>query len=347
MKTPHLPRHPAKKPLREDRGLHAGNPEGLSHRWAIVLAGGDGVRLRILTRLICGDDRPKQFCPLLSDCTLLEQARQRAERSIPAQQILFALTKAHQDHYLRDLGHRLCHRIVQPSNKGTAPPILYSLLQIAHADPDATVAVLPCDHYYSDESHFTKTLESAFQVASKQPHSVVLLGAQPDSAEVEYGWIDVNAGTPEQMLQVRGFHEKPDVHVAQRLFQNGALWNTFVMVGRVGAFLRMATAAVPNLLQMLRSTTRGLHIERETRIPDSLYDRVSPVDFSRHILSPASQQLIALRLGEMQWHDLGSPGRVVSTLLARNVELPAWAERWLAAKIPVGGCAPLSESAVA
>ncbi len=31
--------------------------------WGVILAGGDGERLRPLTRLIAGDDRPKQFCP--------------------------------------------------------------------------------------------------------------------------------------------------------------------------------------------------------------------------------------------------------------------------------------------
>lgn len=34
-------------------------------RWAVILAGGEGVRLRSLTRLVSGDDTPKKFCPLL------------------------------------------------------------------------------------------------------------------------------------------------------------------------------------------------------------------------------------------------------------------------------------------
>jgi len=33
-------------------------------RWGIVLAGGDGTRLQSLVKLICGEERPKQFCPL-------------------------------------------------------------------------------------------------------------------------------------------------------------------------------------------------------------------------------------------------------------------------------------------
>jgi hypothetical protein len=36
------------------------------HHWGLViLAGGDGERLRSLTGLVSGDDRPKQFCSLM------------------------------------------------------------------------------------------------------------------------------------------------------------------------------------------------------------------------------------------------------------------------------------------
>jgi mannose-1-phosphate guanylyltransferase len=312
-----------------------------------MLAGGDGVRLRSLTRLIFGDDRPKQFCPLLGEGTLLANAWERAERSIRAEQILVAVTKAHQDYYLGDLAHRLCHRIVQPSNRGTAPAIVYSLLRIARADPDAIVAILPCDHYYSNERLFTLALESAFEIAELRSKSIVLLGAQPNAPEVEYGWIEVGATIDGSLSYVRGFHEKPSLPVAESLLNSGGLWNTFVMVGSVEAFLEMARTAVPGLVEVLELATRGSQRNGETRISDSLYDWVSPTDFSRQILSPAARRLVALRLENIEWHDLGDPDRVLSTLLARNTELPSWARRWHAAKIAAGGSAPRSQSAVA
>jgi mannose-1-phosphate guanylyltransferase len=40
-------------------------------RWAIILAGGDRNRLQDLTRFISGDDRPKQFCPIIDNDTRL------------------------------------------------------------------------------------------------------------------------------------------------------------------------------------------------------------------------------------------------------------------------------------
>jgi hypothetical protein len=50
----------------------------MSGHAAIVLAGGDGTRLAALTRRLAGDDRPKQFCRLIGDETLLEQTHRRA-----------------------------------------------------------------------------------------------------------------------------------------------------------------------------------------------------------------------------------------------------------------------------
>ena len=40
---------------------------------AIILAGGEGRRLLSLTRQLSGDDRPKQFCAVLGDETLLSR----------------------------------------------------------------------------------------------------------------------------------------------------------------------------------------------------------------------------------------------------------------------------------
>lgn len=308
-------------------------------RWGVVLAGGDGVRLRALTRLICGDDRPKQFCPLLGEGTLLEQKRRRAEQTIPTEQLLFAVTRAHQDYYLGDLGDQPFQRIVQPGNRGTAPAILYSLLHIARMERDGLVAILPSDHSYSPEASFTATLESAFEIAQARPQSVVLLGARPKAPEVEYGWIELGGaacGSHAEIFHVTGFHEKPSLRVAEHLLSRGSLWNTFVMVGHVHAFVELAREFAPHLLEAFESEPMPPPLGGEVRIADRLYDRIAPMDFSRQILSPGASRLVTLPLGSVEWNDLGDPDRVFSTLLAMDARLPSWAVRWRKATRPQG-----------
>ena len=300
-------------------------------RWSVVLAGGDGVRLRALTRFICGDDRPKQFCPLLGERTLLEQTRRRAEQTIPPEQTLFAVTRAHQDYYLGDLGDQPSQRVVQPCNKGTAPGILYSLLHIARMDRNGLVAILPSDHYYSPEASFTATLESAFEIAQARPQSVVLLGARPKGPEVDYGWIELGetaCGSHAEIFHVAGFHEKPSLRVAEHLLSKGCLWNTFVMVGHVHAFMELAWQFAPHILEVVGSESMLPPLGGEARIADGLYDRIAPTDFSRQILSPGASRLVTLPLGVVEWNDLGDSDRVFSTLLALDTRLPHWAVRW-------------------
>jgi len=311
------------------RGRGAREAISRERRWCVVLAGGDGARLRGLTRFAFGDDRPKQFCPLLGKDTLLQEARQRAERSISPDHILYSLTRTHQNYYLRDLGDRPCQRVVQPCNKGTAPAILYTLLHIARMDPDAVVAILPSDHYYSREDAFTAALESAFAIAEEGPRSIVLLGAQPTGPEVEYGWIELGdvVGPRNGVLRVTQFHEKPPLPIAKHLFGSGSLWNTFVMVGHINAFFDLALASVPGLLQALRSAPSFATADCEKGIAE-IYDRIDRTDFSKQVLSPGATRLLTLRLGDVEWSDLGDPDRVINALLESGLQLPGWATRW-------------------
>jgi mannose-1-phosphate guanylyltransferase len=311
-----------------DAEPHDGVPAARGNRWGVILAGGDGTRLRNLTRLICGDDRPKQFCPLVGCDTLLEQTRKRAEQSIPGKQILFPLTRSHQAFYLQEVGIHASQRVIQPANKGTAPPILHSLLSVNQQDPEAVVAMLPCDHHYVDERRLTAILESAFALAEKRNDSVVLLGAAPNGPEVEYGWIELGpsaGGDSDASFQVRGFCEKPAVHMAQDLLERGSLWNTFVMVGHVRGFLEMANAALPGMVKLLLQSQ--LWTGSETHIADSLYERIRNVDFSREVLSVQTSRLVALRMGRTGWSDLGQPERVMDALRTAGLE-PWWMKEW-------------------
>src|SRR5262249_20936046 len=145
---------------------------------------------------------------------------------------------------------------------------------------------------------------------------VVLLGARPHGSEVEYGWIEpgsaLSRGT--DFYRVRRFLEKPSIEVARDLLDRRALWNTFVMVGAVPAFLNIAKKAVPDLLAALRRLLPTRKSQDEIRLSDSSYGQIPSTDFSRSVLSTQTRQLVVQRLGPVAWSDLGSCDRAVAVL---------------------------------
>ena len=66
---------------------------------AIILAGGDGTRLIPLARALTGNDRPKQFCAVLGEETLLDQTRRRVRMLIDPARTLTVVTQAHERYY--------------------------------------------------------------------------------------------------------------------------------------------------------------------------------------------------------------------------------------------------------
>jgi mannose-1-phosphate guanylyltransferase len=293
------------------------------HRWSVILSGGDGMRLRPLTRVLTGDDRPKQFCRLVGEKTLLAQTRHRLARTVPADRTLLVLTKSHEPFYAVELPEVSPSRmVVQASNRGTLPAILWSLMRIVRLDPQAVVAFFPSDHHYMNEEKFIAEVESAFE-AAETTSCVILLGASATAPEVEYGWIEPEPmATDSRLLRVRRFWEKPSCQVAQTLLDQGCLWNTFVMVGRADAFLELIRSAEPGLYETFQTTVAQCKTDMNPELMRAVYEQIETADFSKRILSGTTKTLAVLSLGDIGWDDLGDPDRVGAMLSQVRLRKP-------------------------
>jgi mannose-1-phosphate guanylyltransferase len=306
-------------------GLHDGPSR---QRWGLILAGGQGLRLRDLTRTIAGDERPKQFCAFEGPQTLLELTRRRAALMIPPARILVSLTKTHEAFYRPLLGGMPAHcSVVQPEDRGTTPAILYGVMRIAAVAPLGTVVILPSDHYVSDDHLFMKHVAAACGAVDTRPDLVVLLGITPETAEAEYGWIEpaeAIAATP--LLRVRRFWEKPAQALADVLFARRCLWNSFVMVGRVPALLALIRDTTPALFAAFAASRSAIGTQAEHAEIRRIYAGLAPSNFSDVVLASRPANLAVLPVSGVQWSDWGQPARVVATLDRLGVH-PDWLDR--------------------
>lgn len=288
------------------------------NRAAIILAGGEGTRLRELTRKIAGFDVPKQFCPLLGEVPLLEQTRRRVSLSVPPERISFVLNRDHERFFSPLLADVSRHNlIVQPRNRGTAPAILYSILRVAELAPQASVLLIPSDHYVSDETKLMKYVDLAFGAVEERPELALLLGITPDEPETAYGWIEPGPAPGirhRNVLPVRRFWEKPSRPIARELMLKGCLWNSFIMVGRPPALLGLFILAVPELYVSFSEIKPSLGTMFEEKTIQRLYEHLRSSDFSRQVLEPAAVNLSVLPVSNVGWSDLGEPQRVAKAL---------------------------------
>jgi mannose-1-phosphate guanylyltransferase len=288
------------------------------HLWAVVLAGGDGLRLRSTTQKIAGDSRPKQFCSLVGEVSLLTQTRRRIDHIVQAQRQSFVVSQAHERWYRQDLDDvDISQVLVQPFNRGTGAAIALGVIHTLQQDPEAVIALFPCDHYYADEGSFVSTFRSAAELTVEYPQSIVVIGAKASYAETEYGWIELGAGLSRRAAsRVKRFWEKPSIAESQELFRRGCLWNTFVCIGRASSFLDLLCSQAPDTVLQL---VKGLADED---IP-AAYRLLAPVDFSREVLAPRPEHLLVLCDRTSGWCDLGCPTRL-RDVLTRTGHRPDW-----------------------
>jgi mannose-1-phosphate guanylyltransferase len=278
--------------------------------WSIVLAAGDGTRLRSLTRALHGEDLPKQFARIEASRSLLQSTVERALGWSVPERIVVVVASEREELARRQLmGYGAITIVAQPKNRGTGPGILLPLAHVIAADPEAKVVILPSDHFVRDEAPFRDTIRRA-RARAEASDSLVLIGAEPDFADPQYGWIVPRKD--KGVTYVDCFEEKPSQSAAQRLLDKGALWNTFVLVASARHLWSLGSTHLHEQSQALEICVREHSVQQQDLL-EEIYATMPAGDFSRDVLEHA-HGLEMVSLPECGWSDWGTPERVLASL---------------------------------
>lgn len=289
-----------------------------ANTWTLVLAAGEGTRLRSLTTSPSGTAIPKQFCSLFEGPSLLHEALKRAHAVSDEAHICAIVAEQHRHWWRGALGALPpANIIVQPENRGTANGILLPLLHILAREPGAQIVLLPSDHHVRQEPVLASALRRAVEQLEWRTDETLLLGIEPQEADPELGYILPGASDGRGALTVARFIEKPPAAQARELIRSGGLWNAFIVASSAPGLLALFRRRIPEIVERMQAAIQhDREAGAEGRAVTELYRHLPVIDFSRDIVPGQESALRAVPVPFCGWSDLGTPKRVAEAVRA-------------------------------
>lgn len=279
-------------------------------RYAVIMAGGVGSRFWPAST----PQMPKQFLPFFSSQSLLQQTVDRIKPIIPVERI-FIVTNAS---YLKIIKEQLpklpeTNILCEPQAKNTAPCVLLATKRIALLNENASVAVLPADHFISQPGEYLNVLTAAFEHA-EQAGALTTIGIQAHRVETGYGYIKyrenseqlVNSKTELKAFEVAAFTEKPNYEKAQEFLAEGNyLWNSGMFIWSNEAIMKAFEMYAPEMVSLAADTlkTSDDYAVAAAGITQ-FFDKVQSISIDYAIMEKAER--VAVLPGDFGWNDVGS-----------------------------------------
>jgi mannose-1-phosphate guanylyltransferase/mannose-6-phosphate isomerase len=289
----------------------------------IVLSGGSGTRLWPLSR----EDRPKQFLPLVSELSLLQETLKRgADLGPRVRPPVIVCSRAHRflvAEQARAIGVAPRTIVLEPEGRNTAPAVVAAALLAAAAEaprpappggdahaaaaapaasPEPLLLVLPADHVVLDAASFGAALAAGIEAAAAG--YLVTFGVVPDRPETGYGYL-LRGEDRGGWSRLERFVEKPDFPTAQSYVDSGQyLWNSGMFLFSTSALLGEVARYAPATLEACRRAVAEAESDRDfTRLGASFH--ACPAASLDYAVMEKTDRAAVVPL-EAGWSDVGS-----------------------------------------
>lgn len=257
----------------------------------IILCGGSGTRLWPISRTLM----PKQFVKLFDDKSLFQLTVERNSKVCDNQ---FIVSNAEQYFLavdqLEELDKNNNKYLLEPVGRNTAPAIALACMALSK---DEIVLVTPSDHLIKNENEYKKVLTKAKELASED--NLVTFGITPSFAETGFGYIEASG------LDVRAFHEKPDLATAEKYLADGNYyWNSGMFCFKAGVFLNELKKFSPEVYETSHTAFNNANSEGLIRIKHDDMAAI-PEDSIDYAVMEKSDKVKVIP-SDISWSDVGS-----------------------------------------
>jgi mannose-1-phosphate guanylyltransferase len=287
--------------------------------WSVVLAGGEGERLKPLVQRWLGRHKPKQYCSFIGTRSMFQHTLDRSDQIVAPERRVTIIGRDPREEASHQLSSRTRGKVIlQPANRDTAAGVFLGLAHVRSNDPDATVLIFPSDHFVYPEGRFVEMTYSLARAARHLKQWVFLLGVTPDSPEPEYGWIQPGAQLGwidgNRVHGTSSFLEKPSLEQCKWAMGSGALWNTMIIATKVETLWSLGLRCFPEMMRLLEVYGESIGSAREDLVLEGIYQVMPSRNFSAHLLQEFPERLAVMELRDVLWSDWGKPERIAETL---------------------------------
>lgn len=215
--------------------------------------------------------------------------RQMKEASLNAS-LTVATSASQRDSVVSQIGNEV-DIVTEPYRRDTFPAICLAceyLSKEKHCSEDEVVIVMPCDPY--TELGYFKAIAKMADGIRQGVADMMVMGIKPTYPSSKYGYVvPKKESESDGICQVSRFTEKPDVATAEKLIQEGAMWNGGVFAFRLKYLLDIVS-------KYMSFDTFGEYVGNYTAFPK--------ISFDYEVAEKAKS--IGMVFYEGKWKDLGT-----------------------------------------
>lgn len=270
---------------------------------AVILAGGSGTRFWPLSRV----DLPKQVLNISGNDVMINETIKRCEGIISAENN-FIVTAESQYKKVDDVMLKEVPRkniLTEPSQRNTAPCILYSALKLQKIYGDGVMCVFPSDQYITNTNEFSRIIKKAIAFAEKSD-KLITLGITPTFPSTGYGYIKFDSDSEtDGAYTVSEFAEKPSYDKATQYLKSGNyVWNSGIFVWKISTIIENFKRYLPRIYDEMMVWAKTIGTADEEKVLNEVYPKLQKISIDYGIMERSNEVLVFP--ADMGWNDVGS-----------------------------------------